>query len=77
MISKRECYCSVLEESVEAIVEESSAGRGKGAAVRRAFLRCSRSGVCSKSAFCRFVNPLTTRNPLSLERPGVERENVA
>lgn len=74
MITKRECYCAVRETTVEAVVEESRKGKGKDAGVRHAFLRCSQSKECPKSTFCRFVNPLTTRNPLSLD---TEKETAA
>lgn len=67
MIGKRMCYCMEKDTQVEAIVEEKRSGRGREAEKQVRFLRCSAAGACERSTFCRFVNPLTTRNPLSLE----------
>lgn len=65
-IGRRTCYCNEKETEVEAVVDEQKKGRGKNAEIRHSFLRCSNSSNCDKSTFCRFVNPLTTRNPLEL-----------
>jgi hypothetical protein len=70
MIGKRTCHCTEKDIEVEAIVEEKKAPRGGEA--RYAFLRCSGAAACDKSTFCRFVNPLTTRNPLELAKDSSE-----
>ncbi|MBN1257013.1 MAG: hypothetical protein JXA52_04840 [Planctomycetes bacterium] len=64
MISKRECFCAEQQVTVEAIVEEKK----KTGELTYKFLRCGHSSKCCKSTFCRFVNPLTTRNPLEIGR---------
>ena len=66
MISKKACFCQLTEHRVEAIVEELVKGRGKARETIATILDCTASTKCSKSSFCRFVNPLTTRNPLEI-----------
>jgi hypothetical protein len=69
MIAKRQCYCTETTRTVQAVVEEARKGRGKDAEVRYSFLKCLGSADCSKATFCRFVNPLTVRNPLEIQAP--------
>lgn len=69
MISRQQVYCSEQDKHIEALVEEKKAGRGKNAAVKRTVLNCTNVLNCPRTTFCRFVNPLTTRNPLRLEDP--------
>ncbi len=61
MISKKTMFCSEKSEMVEALAETV---KGKVAAVG-----CSNMVSCEATRFCRFVNPLTTRNPLSENEP--------
>ncbi|MHC4870827.1 MAG: hypothetical protein ACYTFY_03185 [Planctomycetota bacterium] len=64
MIDKKECFCSLQEKNVTAIVEQISKGRGKGSETLTTFLNCDDSSTCNRESFCKFVNPLTTRIPL-------------
>jgi len=66
MIKKIKAYCSIRQTTVDALVEDSKVRVGKSTAIRRIPLSCGRVAECPKTTFCRFVNPLTTRNPLSL-----------
>lgn len=58
MIEKKDLFCQLREENVEALVENK---RGKEPTP----VSCTKMIECDRTAFCRFVNPLTTRNPLS------------
>ncbi len=76
MFNKRRCWCTLIGQEVEAIVEETRKGRGAKAERVYTFYTCAHAGRCDRTAFCRFVNPLTTRNPLELmdqqaQKPGV------
>ncbi|MCX7934377.1 MAG: hypothetical protein N3A66_03860 [Planctomycetota bacterium] len=72
MIKKIKAHCSIRQTAVEALVEDSKARVGKETVLRRIPLSCGRVAECPKTTFCRFVNPLTTRNPLSLEEAEAE-----
>jgi len=59
MIKKEKAFCAEKNEAVEAIVR---GGRGGS----REAVSCTCMARCAKTTFCRFVNPLTTRNPLQV-----------
>lgn len=60
MISKENIFCQELKGTVEVLVESK---KGK---VRNP-VSCTKAFECSRTTFCRFVNPLTTRIPLVME----------
>lgn len=66
MVHKEECFCEIRNGTVVAIVEESPTGRGRSRRITRHPIACTGVGSCPRTTFCRFVNPLTTRNPLRL-----------
>lgn len=66
MLKKEELLCTEKGCRVTAYVEEKTSRRG-GKIVRETnALSCSGMTKCPRTTFCRFVNPLTTRNPLDL-----------
>ncbi len=65
MISREQCFCEVRKTNVIAYVEESARNRGRKQPSSRNPVACAESSTCPRTAFCRFVNPLTTRNPLT------------
>ena len=66
MIIKQQVMCREKDIMVEALLEERTI-RVKGKATKtRTPLSCTRMADCSGKLFCRFVNPLTTRNPLEI-----------
>ena len=63
MIEKRKLHCSLKNKTVESLVEIRKAKSGQpGEEVLP--LNCVAAMTCPRTTFCRFVNPLTTRNPL-------------
>lgn len=64
MIAKETLHCQELKQDVEALVEQKTVGKGKAAEVQKHAVSCTRMLTCDRTTFCRFVNPLTTRNPL-------------
>jgi hypothetical protein len=58
-------YCQVCEEEVQAMVEQRKVRRAGQTMTVKTPLSCERVKVCPRTAFCRFVNPLSTRNPLT------------
>lgn len=62
MLSQEQLYCTQRETMVEVLVESQS--QGKNARQKKRPVSCARACECPKTTFCRFVNPLTTRNPL-------------
>ncbi len=66
MIIKQQVLCREKNIMVEALLEERNI-RVKGKITKtRTPLSCTRMTECSGKLFCRFVNPLTTRNPLEI-----------
>ncbi|MFH0910376.1 MAG: hypothetical protein V1918_02550, partial [Planctomycetota bacterium] len=55
-----------LKKKVTVLMEETYKSRDKDLPPIRTFYNCDEAGLCDKTFFCRFVNPLTTRNPLEL-----------
>ncbi len=66
MIVKQQVYCSEKGIWVEALLEERTVRAGGDTVTTRTPLSCTRMAECSRTLFCRFVNPLTTRNPLEI-----------
>jgi hypothetical protein len=64
MIRKEQAFCTERRVVVEALLEETRVGKAKTA--QKVPLACTRMGECAKTAFCRFVNPLTMRVPLQM-----------
>lgn len=58
--------CEVRDREVEIMVVRLKKSKQKAAVLTP--MRCNCSGECPRSTFCRFVNPLTTRLPVDLER---------
>lgn len=69
MMQKRTMYCTLKETNVEAMVMEKRQGRGANATTTDMPLSCQNAKSCERTTFCRFVNPLTTRVPLTPEQP--------
>lgn len=57
MIAQERHYCQEKAKAVDVLVEKKG---GKSAVVG-----CNHMLFCDGTTFCRFVNPLTNRNPLS------------
>lgn len=66
MMAKRPMFCTEKNMEVEALVQEKKSGRGSAATVSYAPLTCQNAKNCERTTFCRFVNPLTTRIPLTM-----------
>ncbi|MBN2712199.1 MAG: hypothetical protein JXR97_07145 [Planctomycetes bacterium] len=60
MISKEEIFCHERKIKVEALVETKKKGKEQ----LKTPISCTKMLECARTTFCRFVNPLTTRNPL-------------
>lgn len=58
--------CEIRGKEVEIVLVNLK--KSKSQAGTRTPVRCQNSHECSKSSFCRFVNPLTTRVPVDLAR---------
>lgn len=56
MLSQKKFYCQEKKKTVEALVDT----KGKESCI----MNCNDMLFCDGTTFCRFVNPLTTRNPL-------------
>ncbi len=69
MIEKLPLYCEERREKVEALVQITHPGKKNES---KAVLSCTAMLKCPRTTFCRFVNPLTTRNPLQLDTPVAE-----
>ena len=63
MISKEVMFCAEQKAPVGVLVETVKAGRGKSATPHA--IGCSNAHNCKRTVFCRFVNPLTVRLPLT------------
>ncbi len=64
MLEKVTGHCQLRGGDVEILFVEL--GKGKGKAGVKTPVRCQSSGKCPKSAFCKFVNPLSNRIPVEL-----------
>lgn len=64
MIAMEDRVCQETGKTVQALVETRNPG--KPSEVKEP-LSCTQMAACAKTTFCRFVNPLTTRNPLQGE----------
>lgn len=65
-------HCEVRGCDVEIIMVRLKKSKQKESVLTP--LRCQSSSKCPKSAFCRFVNPLTTRIPVNLGAAGDKAE---
>lgn len=57
-------HCDIRGCQVEILMVKLKKSKQKAGTLTP--VRCQSSGECSKSSFCRFVNPLTTRIPVDL-----------
>ena len=56
MIVQEKMFCTEKKQEVEVLVEIT--------ARKKDIAACNNMLYCEATTFCRFVNPLTTRNPL-------------
>lgn len=56
MIEQEKMYCTEKAKEVDILVERT--------ARKKEIAACNNMLYCEATTFCRFVNPLTTRNPL-------------
>lgn len=56
MLTKDSFFCQEKKKNVEALVEVKGGNCNP--------MTCTEMLSCAATTFCRFVNPLTTRNPL-------------
>ena len=56
MLSKDSFFCQEKKKTVEALVEKKGGNCNP--------MTCTEMLACPATTFCRFVNPLTPRNPL-------------
>ncbi len=61
MLKKKKIYCGERKALVDALVDEKILKNGT---VEVTVMSCMDTAVCARTTFCRFVNPLTVRNPL-------------
>lgn len=74
MFEKVTARCQLKNSDVEIIFVELKKGKSKDAA--RTPIRCQSSAECPKSAFCKFVNPLSNRIPVDFSDPAGPAEAV-
>ena len=63
MFEKVTGRCQLKNSSVEILYAALTKGK-PGAAATKTPIRCTASAECPKSAFCKFVNPLSNRIPV-------------
>lgn len=64
MLAKNSFFCQEKQKNVKALVDKKTA--------HQAPMTCTEMLSCAATTFCRFVNPLTTRNPLRAISPEPE-----
>lgn len=69
MLTKDSFFCQEKKKNVEALVEK------KGGICNP--MTCTEMLSCAATTFCRFVNPLTTRNPLKTIEPAKTNKQPA
>ncbi len=62
MFEKVVGHCQLRDASVEVLFVDLKKGKTKGGG--KTPVRCQSASECSKSAFCKFVNPLSNRIPV-------------
>mgnify|MGYP001809931862 CR=1 FL=1 len=76
-ISKMDCFCSLKDTTVTAMVNLYRTGKGAKASEQATIIMCDGAAKCGKTDYCKFVNPLSNRNPLEfIERKEVEPDSV-
>ena len=65
-------HCEIRNAVVEVLMVKLKKSKQKTATLTP--VRCQSSSECPRSAFCRFVNPLTTRIPVKLDTAGGSAE---
>lgn len=60
--------CEIRGAEVEILMVKMKKAKQKESVLTP--FRCQQSADCPRSAFCRFVNPLTTRLPVVFSAPG-------
>lgn len=63
MFEKVTGHCQLKNSPVEIMFVALNKGKAKGAGAKTP-VRCVSSAECPKSAFCKFVNPLSNRIPV-------------
>jgi hypothetical protein len=66
MITKQQIHCREKGALVVVLLETRTHGRGRYAATTLTPISCTQKLECPGTAFCRFVNPLTTQVPLEI-----------
>ena len=64
MFEKVTGHCQLRNGAVELLFVNLKKGKGKEGT--KTPIRCQSSAECPKSAFCKFVNPLSNRIPVDL-----------
>jgi hypothetical protein len=64
VIEKQPMFCNEREAVVDVLVEKAKPRRGSTQSAACTPIHCNAVAECPRTTFCRFVNPLTTRNPL-------------
>ena len=65
-------HCEIRGKDVDILMVQLKKSKQKAGV--RTPVRCQSSSECPRSAFCRFVNPLTTRLPVNLDGGGRDAE---
>lgn len=65
-IMKTDCYCALKETTVTAMIQAHRTGKGKNTSEQLTVIMCDGATQCNKSDYCKFVNPLSNRNPLEM-----------
>ena len=63
MISKTIMFCTEQKATVDVLIEKIKLGRNSSAQTQA--IGCNNAHKCKHTVFCRFVNPLTMRIPLT------------
>lgn len=74
MFEKVTGHCQIRNANVELLFVNLKKGKSKDGT--KTPVRCQSSGECSKSSFCKFVNPLSNRIPVDLGE-GVDKSAEA
>ncbi len=70
LLEKMRGRCQIREQDVDILFVTLKKGKIKQGA--KTPVRCQSSGECPRSAFCKFVNPLTNHIPVDLEHIAIK-----
>lgn len=65
MIKKAQLLCNEVGHPVDVLVTVRTTRKDGRLVETPTPLSCQRAEQCSRTVACRFINPLTTRNPLT------------